>query len=137
MTKRNGIGSKINGAWNGTYGRSRDLFEQLIPAPQTQRRVNRQLAALLELLAYVGFLGFGRIFAGDINGGIRAMIMWWFISFGSSIVIGLIGILGFILAIPTIGLSLLMAAIVALPILWSWLSIPIRSAIKLFQDIPE
>ena len=134
-TSSNGIGAKVGKVWNGAYTRSIGILNQVIPPPVATRRVNPFLAAALELLGYVGFLGIGRMVAGDIAGGIKAMIMWWIATFSFTAVLSLAGFAGIMLAVPTVGFSLLTAIIVIMPPFFAWLSMPIVAAGKLLVDL--
>jgi len=134
-TSSNSIGAKIGQVWNGTYKRSLGFLNQLIPPPVVTRRVNPFLAAALELLGFVGFLGIGRMIAGDTAGGIKAMIMWWLTTFCFAAVISIAGLIGIVLAVPTVGLSILGVIVLMMPPLFAWLSVPVIAAGKLLVDL--
>jgi len=131
----NGIGDKLMQVWHGSYNRSLGLLNQVIPSPVVMRRVPPALAAGLELLGWVGFLGIGRMVAGDIAGGIKAMIMWWIATFGFSAVLGIAGLIGILLAVPTFGFSLLGAILLIMPPLFAWFSVPLVASGKLLVSL--
>jgi len=131
----NGIGDKLMQVWHGSYNRSLGLLNQVIPSPVVMRRVPPELAAGLELLGWVGFLGIGRMVAGDIAGGIKAMIMWWIATFGFSAVLGIAGLIGILLAVPTFGFSLLGAILLIMPPLFAWFSVPLVASGKLLVSL--
>jgi hypothetical protein len=60
---------------------------------------NPNVAFLLELLGYVGFLGFGHIYAGNVIGGIILLLFGWGIA-------GFLFWVGALLSIFTLGLGL-------------------------------
>lgn len=102
-----------------------------LASPQPRRRVNPFLAALLELLGLVGFLGLGRMFAGDPNGS-KVLGSWL------GICIGLIvsSAIAFLLSIPaslvTFGLaSFVVSAGIGIGVTILSL-VPLISAFRLF-----
>ncbi|MBP1465544.1 hypothetical protein EYB53_007480 [Candidatus Chloroploca sp. M-50] len=135
MNDQHSIGGKASKVWNNTYTRSQNLFDRLVPPPTVQKRVNPYLVASLELLGLMGFLGIGRMVAGDVQGGIRAMITWWFIFFVNIVSLIILVVVNIFLIIPTFGMSFILSMFFGLPFaIVFWLT-PIRSAIKLFQDL--
>jgi hypothetical protein len=134
-TSPSSFGAKVGQVWNAAYQRSIGVLNQMIPPPTVTRRVNPFLAAALELLGFVGFLGIGRIVAGDTAGGIKAMVMWWIATFAFSAVLSIAGLIGVILAVPTVGISLLGAIVAIMPPLFAWLSVPVIAAGKLLADL--
>ena len=130
-----GVVGKVGGLWQSVYGRSTNTLNRFIPSPAVTRPANPYIAAGLELLAFCGFLGLGRMYAGDIRGGIKAMVIWWITSFIFAAAIILPGILAVIAAIPTLGASLLVWVLFALPPLFAWLGVPVIAAGKLFASL--
>lgn len=135
--RRGGIGAKVGAIWSGNAARSQGLFARLFPAPVVSRPVNPYLAAGLELLGYAGLLGIGRMSAGDVKGGLRVMMVWlaavtvFFTSFS------FLGLIAVLLAIPTIGFSLLMFAISVGPPLIYFVIVPAVSAFRLFIQLRQ
>lgn len=131
----NGIGSKIANIWNSTYTRSQGFFNQLIPPPQVRRKVNPYLVAILELFGVVGFLGIGRMIAGDISGGLQTMITWFLVYCGMLATISFFGTISLFLAIPTLGVSFILFIVALMPVAIVFILVPIQSAFKLFNDM--
>ncbi len=66
-------------------------------------RRDPNLAFLLELLGYVGFLGIGHLYAGNILGGIILLLFGWGIVGFAFVVAGILSLgLGFCLLLPVL-----------------------------------
>ncbi len=130
-----GIGGKIGGAMRNSYARNTGWLNQLFPVPSVSRSANPFLAAALELLGLVGFMGLGRMYAGDLAGGIRTMVAWLITYWGMNVVIWGSAVLAVIGALFTFGLSLLAWAIFALPLLLPLYIVPFTAAAKLFFEL--
>ncbi len=130
-----GIGGKIGGAMRSSYERNTGWLNQLFPVPHVSRSANPFIAAALELLGLVGFMGLGRMYAGDLPGGARTFVVWLITYWGMNIVIWGSAVLAVIGALFTLGISLLVWIVFALPLLLPLYVIPIRAAVKLFAEL--
>ena len=117
------------------YQKVKATLASIIPAPVATKRVNPYLAAGLELFGFIGVLGLGRMYAGNVRGGIAALIGWLGILIAGSSAIFLIGVAALLLAIPTLGLSLLFSGLLAAIIVVPIILVPVGSAIQLFIQL--
>ncbi|MBA3947380.1 MAG: zinc-ribbon domain-containing protein [Herpetosiphonaceae bacterium] len=132
---QSGFGSRLNGMAKGSYNRSSGWANAMFPAPQATRPVNPYVAAGLELLGFIGLLGIGRMYAGDVSGGIGLMAKWFLTLVGVCLVVGATGGVAAICAIFTFGISLMIWAVTVIPLLLPLLLVPITSAGKLFMQL--
>ncbi len=84
-------------------------IQQAYQQPQYGQQISARprrdpnVAFLLELLGYVGFLGFGHIYAGNFIGGIILLLFGWGIVGFAFVVAGILSLgLGFCLLLPVL-----------------------------------
>ncbi len=130
-----GLGGKLRSVALGSYGWSSHLMSQLVGEPVALRRVNPALAGGLELLGFVGLLGLGRMYAGDISGGVRSLLLWIAACFGFLSAFALGAMLALVAAIPTLGISVGVFGLAVIPIMIPFLLTPFLSAGKLYRDL--
>jgi hypothetical protein len=99
------------------YQKVSDQLNRMIPPPQAHRAVNPYIAAGLELLGYIGLLGFGRMYAGDMAGGLSALAMWLVVLAGMFTFAFIVIVLAILLAIPTLGISFILVGFLGLLII--------------------
>jgi hypothetical protein len=125
---------KIINAFKSLYQKINDQLKRIIPPPTVQRNVNPYIAAALELLGYIGLLGLGRMYAGDVAGGMSALMMWLVVLAGTCGLIFVAALVALVLAIPTLGLSFILVGFLGL-LIFPVIILPALSAIQLFTTL--
>ena len=130
-----GVAGKLRGVALGSYGWSSRLMNGMFGDPTALRPVNPTIASGLELLGFVGVLGLGRMYAGDIAGGVRSLVLWLCacLAFLSAFAVG--AMIAVAAAFFTLGISLGIFALVVIPVMIPFALTPIVSATKLYRDL--